>query len=56
MNTVITAASAAKVNAAYTPPKASKPKRRMARPAPNDAEGVSLPAAAPRRARERLHL
>ena len=47
MNTTThTAAVAAKTNAPTAPTKANKPQRRMARPAPNDAEAYAPPSAA----------
>ena len=45
MNTTDTAA-AAEVNAFASPSKPAKPQRRMARPAPNDADAAAPPSAA----------
>ena len=47
MNTTTdTAANAAQATATATPVKANKPQRRMARPAPNDADAAAPPFAA----------
>ena len=46
MNTTATAATTAKAPATIAPAKASKPQRRMARPAPGDAEGGAPQVAA----------
>ena len=43
MNTTATAATTAKTPATIAPAKARKPQRRMARPAPGDAEGGAPP-------------